>query len=52
MSASDIGYLNSCKHLLHRSCITDYIKNALNNGNIDIKCPMENCPMKFSPNDI
>jgi hypothetical protein len=52
MTASDIGYLDSCKHLFHRSCIIDYIKNSLNNGKIDIKCPLENCPLKFSHNDI
>ena len=47
----DIGILE-CGHLFHPECIQAYLKQKIENNEMKIECPMEECSLVLDPQDI
>lgn len=42
--------LQACPHLFHSECLQEYIKDEMeNSGNVNFKCPMEDCTGTVGP---
>ena len=44
--------LEKCEHIFHKECLYEYIKDKINNRQINFKCPNEDCKQELLINDF
>lgn len=50
--SSDLLIEASCSHKFCKSCLFEYFKTNIMSSNLHMKCPSQNCPQKFSINEV